>query len=173
MCGFLIGLATVFVVGGLARWVMWGRRHGCGGGYGGGHGCGGGRGWRGRHGRGGERSFVGSEPFARAAGEVFKRRLDIDEDQEIIVDHALTDLRKALNELGAELKDSRAALGEAFRGEKIDDGALAAAFARHDDALGRARREVLSTLKQVHAVLRPEQRAKAADWIAAGDPRWV
>ena len=61
----------------------------------------------------------------------------------------------------------------AFRGESVDDAAVAATFPRHDDALAHARRDVISALKQVHAVLTPEQRAMAADWLAAHDGKWV
>ena len=46
--------------------------------------------------------------FARAAGEMFKRRLDIDEDQEDIVDHALKDLRGGQ---GAKNRGSRHEVG--------------------------------------------------------------
>jgi uncharacterized membrane protein len=104
---------------------------------------------------------------------VFKRRLDIDDDQEGIVDHAATDLRAALKELVEELKDTRASIADAFRGDTVDDAALAVAFARHDDAVGKARRDVVSAFKQIHAVLDEEQRAKATDWLASGDGRWV
>lgn len=186
MIGFLVGALSVVVVAGVARRAFWMGRHGCGpgrhGGCGGrghgGRGChagwhGGWRGeWRGEGGagEGGRRgSPLHDEAFARAMGEVFKRRLDVDEDQEPYVDHALKDLRAALKELSDELKATRAPVGEAFRGETVDDAALAAAFARHDDALGRARRQVVSALKQVHAVLTPEQRARAVEWIASAE----
>lgn len=147
--------------------------HGCGSGPRWGHGR-----WEGRHGgegrRGGARRDAWTnEGFGRAAGEIFKRRLRIDDDQEALVDHALADLRAATKELADELNGTRAGLADAFRAEKVDDAALAAAFARHDDAIGRARREVVSALKQIHAVLDDEQRAKAADWLAADDARWV
>ena len=128
----------------------------------------------GHHGRG---LFRGGrfahDGFGRAAGEVLKRKLGIDEDQEGIVDHALADLRASLKELGEELHDTRGVLGDAFRGESVDDAALASAFARQDEAIGRARREIVSALKQIHAVLDPDQRARAADLVGAGEPRWV
>jgi len=161
MLGFFIGTVCVLGMIGVVRRVAWGHRaHG-------GRGCR--RTWRGRRATG----PFGNEGYARAAGEVFKRRLDIDEEQEGIVDHALHDLHGALKELAGEMKASRAPIAEAFRGESVDDAALAAAFARHDDALTRARREVVSALKQVHAVLTPEQRATAADWVATRDATWL
>lgn len=151
--------------------------HGCGGGARWGHGRWEGRwdgeGREGRRGGGRRRDAWTNEGFGRAAGEILKRRLRVDDDQEPLVDHALADLRAAVKELGEELNGTRDGLADAFRGEKVDDAAIAAAFARHDDAIGRARREVVSALKQIHAVLDDEQRAKAADWLASGDARWV
>jgi uncharacterized membrane protein len=167
MFGFFFGTVCLFGLMGVARRAFWAGRYGYGGG------CHGGGGWHGRrgwHGRG--RGPGTGEGFARAAGEIFKRRLRIDEEQEGMVDHALIDLRKAVKELSEELKGSRAALADAFRGETVDDAALAAVFARHDDALGRARRDVVSSLKQVHAVLDADQRKRAADWLASADGRW-
>lgn len=161
MSGFIFGAAclSLLVLFGVRRAFhhRFHRHHGGGCHRGGCHGR--------RHGR---RAGVG-----RAMGEILKRRLDVDDEQEPIVDHALADLRKAVDELAAELRETRGPVADAFRGEAVDDAALAAAFARHDDALQRARRQVVSALKQVHAVLEPEQRAKAADWLADKDARWL
>lgn len=167
MEGFVIGAVSVLGVLFVTRMFMW-RRYAWRRGHGGGCGHGGRRGRRGR-GRG---DFTG-EGFSRAVSEVFKRRLDIDEEQDGIVDHAFADARKALAELKEELAATRQPIADALRGEAVDDGALAAAFARQDDALARARRQVLSSVKQVHAVLEPDQRKQAADWIAATEGRWV
>lgn len=160
MLGFIFGslCLSLLIVGAVRR-----RFHGGHGGYGG---CG-------RYGRRWGRRPMNSEGVARAAGEVFKRRLDIDEDQEGIVDHAMTDLRDAIKELAGELKDSRGAIANAFRGETVDEAALSAAFARQDDALGRARRQTVSSFKQIHAVLTPKQREKAADWLGAVETKWM
>ena len=125
--------------------------------YGHGGGCGpygGGRGgWHGRYRGGGRGGRYAGEGFARAAGEVFKRRLRIDEDQEAIVDHALIDLRKSLETFAGELKESRATLAEAFRGESVDDASLASVFTRHDDdpticTLDRAHRDARAVFDQ-------------------------
>ncbi|MDP2304663.1 MAG: periplasmic heavy metal sensor [Pseudomonadota bacterium] len=165
MLGFFFGTVCLLGLVGMAKRAIHGgggcHRH-CGarGGWGG---CGARRGRPGRRGDG----------FARAAGEVFKRRLRIDEEQEPIVDHALIDLRKSLKELMEELEGSRAAISGAFVAEVIDDAALASAFARHDDAIARARREVVSAMKQVHAVLDADQRKHAAEWLGSTDGGWV
>lgn len=168
----IVGLCA-FTLLSMCRAAFWRHRaYVAQGGFGGGHGggCGprfgGGRGGK-RWGRWGGRAGLGSEQVARAAGEVLKRKLDIDDEQEPIVDHALGDLHAAVKELKAEFSATHAPLAEALRGEKLDDGALAAIFARHDDALARARREIVSAVKQIHAVLDKDQRSKAADSLAA------
>jgi uncharacterized membrane protein len=165
MFGFVVGtLSLIGLVGligghhrhGHHRWH--GRRgwHGGGGDWGRARGR---RGWR--------------EGVGRAAGEVLKRRLRIDEDQEGIVDLAMADVRKALTELGTVLRDSRSEVADALRGEEVDAATLDAVFALQDEALADARRQVVSAVKQIHAVLEPEQRQAAADWLGTADPRWV
>ncbi len=113
-----------------------------------------------RHGRG-----RGKRGFGRAAGEVFKRKLDVDEDQEDLIDHALGDLRSAFKGFGSAMKDGRADLAQAFAGDEVDDAALAALWAQQDEEIARLRREAVSALKQVHAVLDSEQRETASGWL--------
>lgn len=154
--GFFVGfLALVFVM----KIAFWGIRHRMGGG------C-----YGFRHRR---HNPYHSEGMGRAAGEILKRRLGIDEDQEGMVDHALGDIRASLKDLGGEFKATYAPITEAFRGETLDDAAISAAFTRQDDAIAKARREILSAFKQIHAVLRPDQRTRAADWASKNPPRWV
>lgn len=167
MFGFFFGTLCLFGLLGMAKHAAFAHHHGyayagCGrGGYGAGP-------WG--HARRGP-GRASADGFARAAGEVLKRRLDIDDEQEMIVDHALIDARKAFENLHKELEATRAGIADAFRGEAVDDGALAAAFTRHDDAIAKARREVVSSLKQVHAVLSPEQRKQAAELLAGASAR--
>jgi len=163
MFGFLFGTLCLF---GLVGLVKGSRNHGggCGERGWGGHG-----GWRDRR-RGAPHERPG---FSRAAGEMFKRKLHIDEDQEGIVDHAIADAFAAFKAFGATMKEGRADLAGAFESEAVDDAALAALFARQDEAITTARRELISALKQVHAVLDPEQRARATSWLAAAEGRWV
>ncbi len=181
MSGVLLGvLSTLGVVAALLlarRLVFWRMRHwrghhgsrgGCrrAGWHGGGHG-----GWRGRGSRGfGFGAVLGNDGVGRAAGEVLKRKLDISEEQEPIVDHAWIDARTALREVSEELDATRATIAGALRGEAVDEAALAAAFARQDDAVARARRALVSAVKQVHAVLTPEQRERAASFVGRAEP---
>lgn len=124
------------------------------------------------HERGHRRGRRGRRGFGRAAAEVFKRRLDVDEDQEDLVDHALRDLREAFGGLTRELKRERADLADAFTGEQVDEAGLAALWAQQDEELQRFRREAVSALKQIHAVLDPDQRRVAASWLQR-EGRWA
>lgn len=173
MFGFVFGtlcLAGLFMVAGrgFRHRYAWHHHHhhrGFRGGYGPGA-------WGGPGGWDGPR--YAREGFGRAAAEVVKRRLRVDEDQGDIVDHALKDAQAAMKAYVEVLKGARPELADAFRGEAVDEAAIAALWTRHDDELARARREVVSAFKQIHAVLTPEQRAIAADWLGAGPtPRWV
>jgi uncharacterized membrane protein len=104
-------------------------------------------------------------------GEAIKRGLHVDRDQEDLVDHALGDVREALRELKDVMKESRQDAAAAFEGDQVDDAALDAIFETQDAALTQTRRQVVSALKQVHAVLDDEQRATAVQWLANG-PTW-
>lgn len=189
MFGFVFGTLCLFGLMGMfgaARHQRWHHAHaGCGDGR---HGFRGGRGWGGPRGgwdRGwgwdggppeeGGYKFTNEGPrgdaFAKAAAEMAKRKLRIDDDQEDLVDHAFADLRTALRDLSATMKDTREPLAGAFRGEKVDDAAIATAFAQHDEAIARARKDVVSSLKQIHAVLTPEQRQVASEWLSS--QKWV
>lgn len=174
MTGFLVAVICFFVFSAIARRIFWMRHAYAHGGAYGHRGCGG-HSRRGRWGRGpwGRPDAAQSEQvkagFARAAAEVVKRRLRVDEDQEPVIDHALTDLRAAVEELSKEVRATREIAAKALEGETVDEGQLAVVFARHDDAMARARREVTSAAKQMHAVLTPEQRTVAAGWVASGE----
>lgn len=167
MLGFMVGTVCLVGLVGLAK----GGRRGCHPHH---------AGWR--HGDGWRRGegYEGGPPrgrrssgVARALGEVFKRRVGVDADQEDLVDHALSDLRDTLKELGGSLRDDRGRFVGAFAGETVDEAAIAAVWAAQDEAVARARREVVSSFKQIHAVLDPEQRARATDWLGQADlGRW-
>ncbi len=146
MLGFIFGTLCLFA---LVKVLFGGHRH-----------------WGGRHRH--HRRRRTREGLTRAAGEVLKRRLDIDDDQEGIVDHALMDLRDTVRELRATLGESRVDLAAAFAGETVDDGAIGVIFAQQDEELSRARRQAVSALKQIHAVLDEDQRAEAVRLVEEG-----
>lgn len=160
MLGFIVG---TFCLVGLAKLTMGPRCHGPNGHrmHGPPHGWGGHPGRRGR-GRGRGRR----KGFDRAAAERLKRRLDVDEDQEDLVDLALKDLRQATRDFKRTLHDGRTDLAEAFADDEVDAAALAALFSTQDEEIARFRREAVSALKQLHAVLEPDQREEAVRLLA-------
>ena len=58
------------------------------------------------------------------------------------------------------------------RRQRLSETQLAELFDRWSDALGTAKQDVTSALKQIHAVLDPDQRNRAADWLGK-NPEWV
>jgi len=180
--GFLVGL-LVLLLGALM--VIRAKRrfhYYYGGGHGCGHGCGRGFGHRGFGGHGPGCGHRGGHPGGRtldpeavgkAAAEVFKRKVGVSPEQEDIVDHALADARAALKEAGKVMGTSRETWAEALKGEQIDEAALHANLDQQEEALRNLRRELLSAMKQIHAVLDPEQRARAAAFLGRKAPGWM
>lgn len=169
MFGFVFGTLCLVGMAGLFAGPGCGRHRGHHGFHGGHHGFHGGHhGFHGGHGgpwgRGGRHGGRRSR-FGRAAGELFKRRLDIDEDQEDLVDLAMKDLQKAMGSLREALHEGKGEVADAFAREEVDEAVLAATFASQDEAIARFRREAVSALKQLHAVLEPEQRRTATRWL--------
>jgi hypothetical protein len=104
---------------------------------------------------------------SRLAAEMFKRRLGVRADQQALIDPAFVDAQASLLSLREAIAATKAPIADVLRAETVDESALAAIFAIHDEALARARREVVSAVKQVHAVLDGDQRKKAADLLAS------
>jgi len=154
---FVIGLAALcaFSLLSILRIAFW-RRRACA--RSGARGCGGAS--CGRRGRGwGRRS--------RLAAQMFKRRLGVRADQQALIDPAFVDAQASLQSLREAIAATKAPIADVLRADTVDESALAAIFAVHDEALARARRELVSAVKQVHAVLDGDQRKKAADWLAS------
>jgi hypothetical protein len=117
--------------------------------------------------------FGGGEGFARTARRVLRSRLGLRSDQEPVVEDAIRDVKAAIEELATRLKEGRADVADALRDEGIDDVKLDAVYAKQDQAIASARRDLRLALHKAHAVLDPEQRAKIADLLASGPARWM
>lgn len=153
----VIGLAALcaFSLLSILRFAFW-RRRACA--RSGARGCGGGS--CGRRGGGwGRRSGL--------AAEMFKRRLGVRAEQQALIDPAFLDMQATLQAFREAIAATKAPVADLLRAETVDETALAAIFAVHDEALARARRELVSAVKQVHAVLDGDQRKKAADLLAS------
>lgn len=92
--------------------------------------------------------------------------IDLDDEQRGVIDAASKDTRRAIDALWVSLSESRAELARAIKGEQIDDDRIAAVFEWHDEALGRARREVSTAWKAALLSLSQDQRSKIADLLA-------
>lgn len=112
----------------------------------------------------------GRSMFGFASSEWVKRRLDLDEDQGDLAEHAVKDIQRSVRTFFDAAKDARSELGTLVRGDAIDDAALEVVFDRLDDDLSRARREVVSAVKQIHGTLDREQRERLADLIGGPAP---
>jgi hypothetical protein len=165
MLGFLIG--TVCLVG-LFKTLRWGRhggscygyRRGWGGGYGpyGDHG-----GWGdGGYGYGG--GWGGPGVFLR----MLFRRLETTPGQEKVIVAAYEEMREAVREARAEVKNTRAEIAKAMRGPAVDEVLFGEMFARHDAALDTLRKAAIGAVAKVHDALDERQRARFADIIESG-----
>ncbi len=172
MFGFMFG--TMCALGLFAtRPGRWHHHHhgGCGA-----HGRHGGH-WQG-HGHWGRQGGPGAPTRGRRRGagapavviaEMLKRRLDVDEEQGMVVDHAVSDVKESWKELHETMQDARRDAADTLRGETVDEAALEAIFARTDEELARTRRHLVSAVKQIHAVLDEEQRGQLAELLTGWD----
>ncbi|MFO0696932.1 MAG: Spy/CpxP family protein refolding chaperone [Polyangiales bacterium] len=76
--------------------------------------------------------------------------------------------RDAMREGRKELRESREDIARAVGGDVFDEVALAAAYAKHDAAIGRMREAGTAALAKVHEVLDAEQRKKLAETLGHG-----
>ncbi len=148
MFGFFIG--TLCLIG-LVRLVgrgRWRRRHGY---YGHWHG-------RGFHG--------GDGP--RGALNAVLARLDTAPGQEKVIHQAVSDFVDQARAQGREVRDTRRAVAEALRGERLDEARLNEVFGRHDVALDNVRRAGVDALRKVHEALDERQRKLLGELLESG-----
>jgi uncharacterized membrane protein len=155
MIGFVVGAVVLFGLFKLAR-----HHHAC---------AHGGRGWRVPWSRrsGGRRGG----PWARAPWsrvEHVLNALRVTPDQEIAIRDHVREFKKRVEPLSAEAHRTREDLSTALRADSFDETRMGEMFARHDDALRDARREVVGLLAHVHAVLDDDQRRVLARMVESG-----
>jgi hypothetical protein len=173
------------VLGGLMAIVfskLW-RRHG---------GCG--RGWRHHHGwhrgwhhhqpygPGGWDDLRGGDDYGPDFGSGRRRgvglavrflsdRLEATPAQERQIAQALEDLRAEVEPLREEAKKTRADVAAALRRPSLDEVLFGELFARHDEALEKARKAFMGAVGKMHEVLDERQRERLAALIERG-PRF-
>lgn len=153
MFGFFVG--TACLVG--LFYVLRGHR-GCHGGRWGGSRCGGDRHWSGRGGPRGVLRFL-------------FEALDTSPGQEKEIRNAADELFEQAHSMRSEVREWRADVAKAMRGDYFDETTMGELFARQDDGLDKLRRSVVGALARVHAVLDENQRKRLAELIERGPYR--
>ncbi len=95
-------------------------------------------------------------------------RLDTTPGQEKVIREAVDTLFEDLREARSELRNTRADVAEAVRGETLDRGAIDGVFERHDQVIDRVRQNALDSFGKVHETLDERQRKILAELIEAG-----
>jgi Spy/CpxP family protein refolding chaperone len=152
MFGFLIGTASLIGLIYVLRGGRFGRFGGCGG-HRGERRWGGGRhgGWRG----GSVSGFVADS-------------VDANEEQERAIHGAVREFREHLHKMKGTLRESRTEVARAIEADALDEVRLGELFAKHDDAIGELRKELVGALGRVHAVLDDRQRRRLGELIEQG-----
>jgi hypothetical protein len=127
------------------------------------HGCGG----RGRH-FGAFRSRFGQSLWLR---RLFSR-LDTTPGQEREIRSALEDFQNLALDARKGLGESRADIARAMTGDTFDDDAVGRAGARVEATFFQVQEALRSTLKRIHGVLDPKQRARLAELVEQGPRTW-
>jgi hypothetical protein len=145
MFGFLLG--TLCLIG-LVRVITrrhWGHRHG--------H-------W---HGRGYHGGFGPRYALHRVLA-----RLDAAPGQEKVITAAVSEFMDQARESGREVRETRRAVAEALRGDRVDEARLNEVFGQHDATLERVRRASVDALRKVHEALDERQRRILGDLFESG-----
>lgn len=95
-------------------------------------------------------------------------RLDTTPGQEKVIVAAFEESRDALRESWKSVRDSRADLARALRGDSFDEEAVSAARSRHEEALRKSHEVWTAAIRKVHEALDSKQRAILADLIEQG-----
>lgn len=95
-------------------------------------------------------------------------QLDLDDAQASEVSKAIDALRLEREQAALDERRARSRIAEIVEGDPLDPVALAAAAGVRVDAATRLRDATVSAITKVHAVLRPEQRAKLGMLLRTG-----
>lgn len=163
MFGFLFGTACMI---GLVKMAKHARheRHGC---HGGGH--------RGRHGGWQGRRGGWGGPAMSMQGRVkhmLIRKLGLREEQEVTLDAALGDAKKAFEHYYGDMKESRGGLAAAVRGDQVDHVRLGVLFESHDESTAELRKDLVRAIERLHAALDADQRIRLSDLLSTDVFGW-
>lgn len=94
------------------------------------------------------------------------RALDLDHDQRDQLRDLFYELKRSAR--GLRGRNDWMRLVEVLASPSFDRAKVEAAAAEKQAAFERLRSQLTSALEQAHAILRPDQRAKLADWFGVG-----
>jgi len=147
MFGFVFGTLCLIGLVRLLTRRRWGHHYGYGG-------------WRGR-GR-----YGGFGPRAALHGAL--ARLDTGPGQEKVISEAFSEFFDRARTSGREVRDTRRAVAEAVRGDRVDEARLNEVFEKHDAALDQVRRAGVDAMRKVHEALDERQRKLLGDLLESG-----
>jgi uncharacterized membrane protein len=114
-------------------------------------------------------------PFGRRGSSFAVRflsdRLDATPAQERQIAQAIDELRAEVEPLRQEGKKTRADVAAALRKPAIDEVLFGELFARHDEAMDKARKAFMGTVAKIHEALDERQRERLAELLERG-PRF-
>lgn len=109
----------------------------------------------------------GGRAFGRGRLYRIFERLDTTPGQEKAIRTAWLGFAEDARSARDDLMRSRQELAQAIRGPELDEAAITAIFAAHDELLGRLRRSALDGIRGVHEVLDERQRRRLAELLEA------
>jgi len=93
------------------------------------------------------------------------RSLDVSDEQEAAISPHIKTFRKRMKTLGKERHLTRSDLGKAMASPDFDETIMGELFARHDEQLREARKDLVEVMAHVHAILDERQREKLAEFL--------
>jgi hypothetical protein len=129
--------------------------------------------WRHRHGFGGglHGPYGGGGRGISFAVRFLSDRLETTPAQERLISEAFEELRAQVDPLREEGKKTRADVAAALRKPSLDEVLFGELFARHDEAMDRARKAFMGTVGKIHDALDERQRERLAELVERG-PRF-
>lgn len=116
----------------------------------------------------GDEGFGGGPFGVRRPLRFLAHKLELDENQVAELARILGELKTERAQAAVDDRRTIAEFADAIAGESFDSAKATAAGQRRIDSAGKLRDTLVRSLGQLHALLRPEQRARLAYLIRAG-----
>jgi len=116
----------------------------------------------------GEEGLGGGGFGVRRPLRFLAHKLDLDEQQVVALARILDELKTERAQAAVDDRRTLAEFANALAGEQFDGAKAAAAGDRRVESNKRVRETLVRALEQIHALLKPEQRARLAHLIRTG-----